>query len=64
MLVSTVDFTGAVWRKSSRSTAATNANCVEIARAGAAVGVRDSKNKATPLTFPAVRWASFLRSLG
>ncbi|MFI9810780.1 DUF397 domain-containing protein [Saccharothrix variisporea] len=61
--MSTVDFSGAVWRKSTRSTAATNANCVEVAHAGVIVGVRDSKNPtATPLTFPAAHWARFLRS--
>ncbi|MEJ2852556.1 MULTISPECIES: DUF397 domain-containing protein [unclassified Saccharothrix] len=61
--MSTVDFTTAVWRKSTRSTAATNANCVEVAHAGPTVGVRDSKNAAaTPLAFPAATWASFLRA--
>nr|BFE47146.1 hypothetical protein GCM10017745_05730 [Saccharothrix mutabilis subsp. capreolus] len=59
--VSTVD--SREWRKSSRSTAATNANCVEVARAGGSVGVRDSKNPATPLSFPAARWAAFLRGV-
>lgn len=29
--MSTVDFTGAVWRKSSRSGGASNTNCVEVA---------------------------------
>lgn len=28
--MSTVDFTGAVWRKSSRSSGANNSNCVEV----------------------------------
>uniref|UniRef100_UPI0031DE2F35 DUF397 domain-containing protein n=1 Tax=Saccharothrix mutabilis TaxID=33921 RepID=UPI0031DE2F35 len=59
--MSTVD--SGEWRKSSRSTAATNANCVEVARAGGSVGVRDSKNPATPLSFPAARWAAFLRGV-
>jgi hypothetical protein len=60
--MSTVDFSGAVWRKGTRSTAATNANCVEVAHVGPAVGVRDSKNPTTPLTFPAAHWTAFLRA--
>lgn len=63
--VSTVDLSGAVWRKSSRSNGASNANCVEVAFAGSAVAVRDSKNPgAATLAFPAVQWSFFLRRLG
>lgn len=48
------------WRKSSRSTA--QANCVEVAFAGPAVAVRDSKNTTGPvLAFPAESWSTFLR---
>ncbi|MEU4442517.1 DUF397 domain-containing protein [Actinosynnema sp. NPDC023926] len=62
--MSTVDFSGAVWRKSSRSGGASNTNCVEVAFAGPAVAVRDSKNPdAATLAFPAVQWSSFLRAI-
>lgn len=65
MAVSTVDLTGAVWRKGSRSNGASNANCVEVALVGPAVAVRDSKNPgAATLAFPAGQWSSFLRHLG
>ncbi|RKT51938.1 DUF397 domain-containing protein [Saccharothrix australiensis] len=65
MTVSTVDFSGAAWRKSSRSNGASNANCVEVAVVGSAVGVRDSKSPgAGVLAFPAARWASFVRRMG
>lgn len=49
------------WRKSSWST--DQANCVEVAFAGPAVGVRDSKHTEGPvLAFPAGNWAAFLRA--
>jgi hypothetical protein len=48
------------WRKSSRSDAADNGNCVEIAFAEQ-VAVRDSKNPTGPvLTFPVERFKAFL----
>lgn len=53
---------GAVWRKSSRSTHA--GNCVEVAGlSGRTVGIRDSKESGparTVLVFPAQAWDSFL----
>ncbi|MEU4801406.1 DUF397 domain-containing protein [Actinosynnema sp. NPDC023587] len=65
MSLSTVDFTGVVWRKSGRSGQGSGGNCVEVAFAGAAVGVRDSKSPAADvLAFSAVQWAFFLRGLG
>lgn len=62
--VSTVDLAGLAWRKSSRSGQnGSNGNCVEIAFAGPAVLVRDSKNPATkPLAFPAAAFSSLLRA--
>lgn len=63
--VSTVDLSGAAWRKSSRSNGASNANCVEVAFADPVVAVRDSKNPdAATLAFPAVQWSFFLRHWG
>nr|WP_176947106.1 DUF397 domain-containing protein [Lentzea fradiae] len=62
-MVSTVDFSGVEWRKSSRSGGGNNGSCVEVAFAGGAVGVRDSKNpEAGTLLFAAVQWEFFLRS--
>ena len=42
-IVSSVNFSSAVWRKSSRSGTGSNGGCVEVAFA-AVVGVRDSMN--------------------
>jgi hypothetical protein len=50
------------WKKSSYSAA--NGNCVEVARLGGQVGVRDSKNAATPaLAFTPVVWRTFVREM-
>lgn len=60
--VSTVDFSGVAWRKSSQSGGGGNGNCVEVAFAGPAVGVRDSKNPDSGvLVFSSVQWAFFLK---
>jgi hypothetical protein len=45
--VSAPDFSGAVWRKSTRSNSNGGA-CVELARTSVAAGLRDSKNSAGP----------------
>ena len=62
--VSTVDLSELVWRKSSRSTGeGDNGNCVEIAIAGSAATVRDSKNPSSArLVFPVAAFATFVRS--
>ncbi|WP_326561773.1 DUF397 domain-containing protein [Micromonospora sp. NBC_01796] len=50
------------WFKSSRS--ANNANCVEVRFAGAAVGVRDSKDLGGPaLAFGPAAWSSFVAAV-
>jgi hypothetical protein len=57
-----MDFSTTRWRKSSRSSE-TN-TCVEVALAGATVGVRDSKNPTGPIiTLPADSMASLLRAV-
>lgn len=59
--MSTVDFRGARWRKSSRSSGEGDVECVELADVDSLTGVRDSKNPAGPvLTFPRAGWFSFL----
>ncbi|MFI7680656.1 DUF397 domain-containing protein [Actinophytocola sp. NPDC049390] len=56
----TVEFSGAVWRKSSRSSGAVNDNCVEVAFVADTVGVRDSKNvESGHLTFGGAAWEAF-----
>ena len=58
-MTSAPDPTGVRWYKSTRSAA--NGACVEVARFGAAVGVRDSKDPESPvLRFTANDWQSFL----
>jgi uncharacterized protein DUF397 len=51
-----MDISGLVWRKSSRSGQGGNGSCVEVAFAGPAVAVRDSKSPAATLAFPASGW--------
>lgn len=60
--VSTVDLSGLAWRKSTRSGGGSNTNCVEVAFAGSAVAVRDSKSpNAGVVVLPPAGWRSFLR---
>jgi hypothetical protein len=69
--MSTVDFGGARWRKSSRSAGGGDQdNCVELAYVDSLAGVRDSKNPNGPmLTFPqavlqGARWRKSSQSSG
>jgi hypothetical protein len=56
--MSTVDHSGLTWRKSSRSGQGSDNACVEVAFAGPAVLVRDSKNPAAgALALPASTWS-------
>ena len=58
--MSTVDLAGLSWRKSSRSGSGDEDNCVEVAFAGPAVAVRDSKSpSAGALVLPAAGWGQF-----
>ncbi|MGH3770793.1 MAG: DUF397 domain-containing protein [Pseudonocardiaceae bacterium] len=53
------DFRHAVWHKSSHSHG--NGDCVEVARAAALVGLRDSKDPTGPmLAFAPTGWSAFL----
>ena len=57
-----LDLSTAIWRRSSRSTA--TSNCVEVAAAGPAVGVRDSKDPDGPvLVLPAAAWTHFVAAI-
>ncbi|MGH3754235.1 MAG: DUF397 domain-containing protein [Pseudonocardiaceae bacterium] len=50
------------WRISSHSSS--QANCVEVALGGPAIGVRDSKDPGGPvLAVPASHWPAFLRGI-
>jgi len=59
----TPDFTAATWRESSRS-GDNGGQCVEVALASDAVGVRDSKNPNGPvLAFTPDEFSAFLSSV-
>ncbi|MET7424341.1 DUF397 domain-containing protein [Dactylosporangium sp. NPDC005555] len=54
-----IDFSRATWRKSTKSQQ--NGQCVELARVGGVIGVRDSKEPDGPvLAFTVEEFASFL----
>lgn len=60
VVVSTDGFTGARWKKSSRSGSGDDNACVEVAVVRAAVGVRDSKNPdSAHLVFGGAAWQAF-----
>jgi hypothetical protein len=56
-----MDLSGAIWRKSTRSSG-NQGNCVEVAdNLPGVVAVRDSKDRQGPvLTFAPASWASFV----
>ena len=58
-----MDLTGAIWRKSTRSSG-NQGNCVEVAdNLAQVVGVRDSKDRQGPvLTFTPETWHAFVQS--
>lgn len=57
------DFSGAVWRKSLRSSAGA-ANCVELAHVADATAVRDSKNpEGAVLAFDHAAFGAFVSGL-
>jgi hypothetical protein len=59
-----MDLTGALWRKSSRSSG-NGGDCVEVAdNLPGVVGVRDSKDRTGPaLTFDPTSWRAFVASV-
>lgn len=58
----TPDFSGARWKKSTRSDESGGGQCVEVAFADGHIGVRDSKAPAADLlTFDPTAWQSFTR---
>ncbi|WP_307867603.1 DUF397 domain-containing protein [Umezawaea beigongshangensis] len=57
-----VDSDGLRWVKASRS-GSTTGSCVECARTGERVLVRDSKHREQRLRFPGAQWALFVSSI-
>jgi Domain of unknown function (DUF397) len=53
------ELTGLAWRKAQRSV--NNGQCVELARSGSMIAVRDSKNPVGPiLMYTQAEWDAFL----
>lgn len=62
-MASRPDHGAAVWRKSSYSDGATNANCVEVAHRADQVAIRDSKRRsAGSLEISGASWDALLAS--
>lgn len=61
MIMNPPDFTGAMWRKSTRS-GSNGGQCVEVAVLGGVVGVRDSKDdgRGAVLVCTAREWDGFV----
>jgi uncharacterized protein DUF397 len=58
-MASTVELSGARWRKSSVSAGGTNDECVEVALVGQVTALRDSKNPGGGvLLLPTDTWAA------
>ncbi|MCG5211698.1 DUF397 domain-containing protein [Streptosporangium sp. KLBMP 9127] len=56
------DFSSSDWYKSTHS--GNGGNCVEVAQAGTAIGVRDSKDPSGPvLAFTGPEWSAFVRGV-
>ncbi|WP_026316621.1 DUF397 domain-containing protein [Actinokineospora enzanensis] len=65
MLTDGTALVGARWRKSSRTNAGNNAQCVELACLSEMGAVRDSKNQAGPCLFvPTTSFRAFLTASG
>jgi hypothetical protein len=61
--MSTVDPSDTRWHKSSFSSGSGDDNCVEVAIAGQAIALRDSKNVDGPvLVIPTNAWSTFMAS--
>jgi hypothetical protein len=61
--MTTLDLSGAVWRKSSRS-GDNGGQCVEVAHVTGGAAIRDSKNPTGPiLLFAPHQWAGLRRGL-
>jgi Domain of unknown function (DUF397) len=60
--MSAMELSPVVWRKSSRSEG-NGGNCVEVARLGTKIAVRDSKNPGPKLIISADTWRDFNQAI-